>query len=38
MSTMKSSRVRRTVERVKTIWSELSYVQRRLFEIQTGLR
>jgi hypothetical protein len=31
------NRIRRTISRVKAIWSELDYAQRRLFEIQTGI-
>lgn len=30
-------RVRRTAHRIKAIWSELDYAQRRLFEIRTGI-
>lgn len=31
------SRVRRAARRIKVIWSELDYAQRRLFEIRTGI-
>ena len=32
-----TSRVRRAARRIKLIWSELDYAQRRLFEIRTGI-
>jgi hypothetical protein len=28
----------RSIDRARVIWSELDYAQRRMFEIQTGLR
>lgn len=31
------SRFRRTIYRIKRIWSELGYAQRRLLEIRTGV-
>ncbi|HUA46504.1 MAG TPA: hypothetical protein VMA77_14835 [Solirubrobacteraceae bacterium] len=37
MSTNRRSRTRRTIDRIKSIWSELGYAQRRLFEIRTGV-
>jgi hypothetical protein len=41
-TTSLSGRVRsirnRSVDRARVIWSELDYAQRRMFEIQTGLR
>ena len=29
--------IRRRIRRVKAIWAELDYAQRRLFEIRTGV-
>jgi hypothetical protein len=37
MSTSSRSRVRRAIERIKELWSELDYAQRRLLEIRTGV-
>lgn len=37
MKTMTESRTSHTIGRVKQIWSELDYAQRRLFEIRTGV-
>jgi hypothetical protein len=37
MSTNRHSRTRRTIHRIKSICSELGYVQRRLFELRTGV-
>lgn len=35
---MKSqSLITRTIHRVKAIWSEMDYAQRRMFEIRTGI-
>jgi hypothetical protein len=34
---MSSSRARHLARRARRTWSELSYAQRRLFEIRTGL-
>lgn len=31
------SRASRTIGRIKQIWSEFDYAQRRLFEIRTGI-
>ncbi|MGH2886082.1 MAG: hypothetical protein ACRDPA_25865 [Solirubrobacteraceae bacterium] len=33
----RESRTRRAVKRVKEIWSDLDYAQRRAFEIRTGI-
>jgi hypothetical protein len=37
MKTVTESRTSRTLGRVKQIWSEFDYAQRRLFEIRTGI-
>ena len=29
--------IKRTIRRVRTVWSELDYAQRRLFEMRTGI-
>lgn len=34
---MNTSRIRRLVSRTRLTWNELDYVQRRLFEMQTGI-
>ena len=34
---MNTARLRSLTTRVRRSWSELDYVQRRLFEIQTGI-
>ncbi len=34
---MNTSRLRTLTTRARRAWSELDYVQRRLFEIQTGI-
>ena len=34
---MNTSRLRRVARRARLTWSELDYVQRRLFEMQTGI-
>jgi hypothetical protein len=31
------SRAHRTIDRVKQIWAELDYAQRRLLEVRTGV-
>lgn len=35
--TVTNSRARRVARRTRRIWGELSYAQRRMFEIRTGL-
>lgn len=37
MITTSRSRTHRTIHRIRSIWSELGYVNRRLFEIRTGV-
>jgi hypothetical protein len=37
MNPASCSRIRRAARRMKVIWSELEYAQRRLFEIRTGV-
>jgi hypothetical protein len=37
MKAVTDSRPRRTIERVRQIWAELDYAQRRLLEIRTGV-
>lgn len=37
MSMSKQSRVSRITTRVRKIWAELDYAQRRLLEIRTGI-
>jgi hypothetical protein len=37
MKTVTESRLSRTINRLKQIWSELDYAQQRLFEIRTGI-
>ena len=37
MKTTSHSRLRRAGHRIKVIWSEMDYAQRRLFEIRTGI-
>ena len=37
MATATTSGVRQTIKRVRRVWSELDYAQRRLFEIRTGV-
>ncbi len=37
MTTANSSRIVRMIARVKQIWSELDYAQRRLLEVTTGV-
>jgi hypothetical protein len=32
-----TSRIKRVARRVKRIWSELDYAQRRMFEMRTGV-
>jgi hypothetical protein len=32
-----TSRIQKTIGRIRAIWGELDYAQRRLLEIQTGL-
>jgi hypothetical protein len=36
-SDMTASRARRTIGRLKRLWSELDYVQRRVLENRTGV-
>ena len=36
MTTLRS-RTRRTFDRIKRVWSELGYANRRLLEIRTGV-
>jgi hypothetical protein len=38
MKSAPASPAARTIGRIRQIWAELDYAQRRLFEIQTGLR
>jgi hypothetical protein len=33
----KTSRTRQTLSRAQQIWAELDYVQRRMFELRTGV-
>ncbi len=33
----RKTRTRRAVKRVKQIWSEIDYAQRRAFELRTGI-
>jgi hypothetical protein len=35
--TRSGTRIRRTVNHIHRTWTELSYAQRRMFEIRTGL-
>lgn len=37
MTTKSRSRTRRTIDRIRSIWSELDYASRRVFEIRTGV-
>lgn len=37
MRTGTHSSLRRTIDRLKAVWWELDYAQRRLFEIRTGV-
>jgi hypothetical protein len=37
MSTTKTSHVRRAIARVKKVWAELDYANRRALEIRTGI-
>jgi hypothetical protein len=37
MRTITTSRASRTIGRVRRLWAELDYAQRRLLEIQTGI-
>jgi hypothetical protein len=37
MTTSNSSRTRKAVSRAQQIWAELDYVQRRMFELRTGI-
>jgi hypothetical protein len=37
MSTTITHQTKRTVKRIRALWAELDYAQRRLVEIQTGV-
>ena len=37
MATATKSGVRKATKRVKRVWAEMDYAQRRLFEIRTGV-
>jgi BMFP domain-containing protein YqiC len=37
MATATKSNVRQATNRVKRVWAEMDYAQRRLFEIRTGV-
>ena len=37
MTNATQARARRTIERIREIWAELDYAQRRLLEIRTGI-
>ncbi len=37
MSTMTMTRFGRAIRRLRQLWAELGYAQRRLFEIRTGI-
>lgn len=37
MTTSKTSRTGKAVSRAQQIWAELDYVQRRMFELRTGV-
>jgi hypothetical protein len=37
MTTGAPSRIQKTIGRIRAIWAELGYAQRRLLEVQTGL-
>lgn len=32
-----TTRIKRRIARIKAVWSELDYAQRRMFEIRTGI-